>query len=160
MSRCLNVLLVVVIILSILVTFEEIIKTDNELPIEKEVKVVNISEHNSTIKSIVLWSSRYRVPDWRLNYQRRMFSACPERRCRFVVKKDVVQEKLSQYDAFLFYAPDFRSYKPLPRQRYPHQVYVFVSQEPPQPPHARFIKLYDNFFNFTSKSMKIYIASE
>lgn len=150
----LNVILVTVLILSACVTFEEIFVTDREKFPQRESPAIDYFDINSTIKTIVLWSSRYKQPNWRINLSKTAFNNCPEKRCQFVLKRDVVRENISQYDALLFHAPDYRTFYPIPDKRSPHQIYVFVSQGAPQPPHVRFLKRYDDLFNFTSEFLE------
>lgn len=110
----------------------------------------NKSLPNSEIKTILLWSNRYYSQNWNL---RKIKTMCQQDGCKFITRRKSRKIPITEYDAVLFHAPDFKSFKPLPKKRSPKQLYVFVSQGAPQPSHGRFLDAYKNFFNLTCKEI-------
>lgn len=140
-----SVLFYSLILLNSFITIDEIEETDEEPPISVE----------STTKTIVMWSTRYGKAHWKPGYIRKWEpnKECPERRCKFVTRQNVEHRNLAQYDAFLFYGSyvDINSFEPLPAERFPHQIYGFVSQETSLPDKLTISNNFYDFFNYTSE---------
>lgn len=149
------VVFVIVFISILFINIEEIVKENDELQLKRNNSAIKHLIEKSTLKQIVLWSHKYKTITWGVGFGQKVFKNCPETRCQTVRKSDTVHKNLSQYDAFLFhgYMRDFSTYTPLPKKRYPHQVYIFVSSEAPRGAHqVRFYKDFrHNFFNYTSE---------
>lgn len=58
---------------------------------------------------------------------------CPETRCRIVLPEQKYKYPSTEYDVVLINGYNLQYGYPVPEKRLPHQIYVFLSREPPHP---------------------------
>lgn len=109
------------------------------LSILTTVLFINLLENNENMlpegyKTIVFWNNvkislNGGAPN-SINYFKQI--ECPETRCKVVMPHEKHLHSIEKYDAFVFYGVRHQISLPLPSERFPHQLYIFASREPPR----------------------------
>ncbi|XP_050410873.1 alpha-(1,3)-fucosyltransferase C [Patella vulgata] len=100
------------------------------------------------IKRILFWTKDYGSITWQTfgHYSiRDAFKGCAVSKCIVTADKALVSES----DALLFHPPDFITTFSLPSVRFPEQIYIYASMEPPPNHYLMNLRKYSNFFNWT-----------
>lgn len=132
-------------------TYREESETDS-VPYRKS----NASKQETKNKIICLWTAWNGKDDWNVpfikepDFLKRI--NCPQTRCSFVFPSKRDSMPVTEYDAIVFNGIDLRLGEPLPSERKPKQIYVFVSMEPPTPWWLGKMN-FDVLFNYTSENV-------